>query len=179
MTEGTLKTTLEQFGVTKQETEVYLFLARRWALKSGQISKQMRKNKGQTYRLLTSLQEKGLVETTLEYPTRYVAVPLEKVLDLVIYSKHEEASLIEKSKNDLLEDWSNISKIDLQSQLEKFTVIEGTQKIAYKISQMIKETNRQLIWKKQIIMYNLKINFVFLLKFLVRILRLQDYWKPD
>ena len=144
MTEGTLKTTLEKFGVTKQETEVYLFLARRWALKSGQISKQMRKNKGQTYRLLTSLQEKGLVETTLEYPTRYVAVPLEKVLDLVIYSKHEEASLIEKSKNDLLEDWSNISKIDLQSQLEKFTVIEGTQKIAYKISQMIKETNHQL-----------------------------------
>ena len=144
LTEGKLKATLEQFGVTKQEAEVYFFLAKRWALKTGQIAKQMRKNKGQTYRLLTSLQEKGLVETTLESPTRYVSVPLEKVLDAYIQSKREEVSLIEKRKSDLLEDWSNISKIELQSQLEKFTVIEGTKKIIHKISQMIEETTNQL-----------------------------------
>ena len=90
MTEETLKATLEKFGVTKQEAKAYFFLAKRWALKTGQIAKQMKKNKGQTYRLLTSLQEKGLVETTLEFPTRYVAVPLEKVLDLFIQSKRDE-----------------------------------------------------------------------------------------
>jgi sugar-specific transcriptional regulator TrmB len=144
LTEETLKATLEKFGVTKQEAKAYFFLAKRWALKTGQIAKQMKKNKGQTYRLLTSLQEKGLVETTLEFPTRYVAVPLEKVLDLFIQSKRDEVDFIERRKKDLLEDWSNISKIELQSQLEKFTVLEGTKKIVHKISQMIKETNKQL-----------------------------------
>jgi sugar-specific transcriptional regulator TrmB len=144
LTEETLKTTLEKFGLTKQEAEVYLFLAKRWALKTGQISKQMKKNKGQTYRLLTSLQKKGLVETTLEFPTRYVAVPLEKVLDSFIHSKREEVASIEREKDGILEDWNNISKIALQSQLERFTVLEGTKKIVHKISQMIKETNNQL-----------------------------------
>jgi sugar-specific transcriptional regulator TrmB len=144
LTEETLRATLEKFGVTTQEAEVYLFLAKRWALKTGQISKQMKKNKGQTYRLLTSLQEKGLVETTLEFPTRYVAIPLEKVLNSFIQSKREEIASIEREKEDLLEDWSNISKIALQSQLEKFTVIEGTKRIVHKISQMIKDTKNQL-----------------------------------
>ncbi|MBN1357304.1 hypothetical protein JW988_00890 [Candidatus Bathyarchaeota archaeon] len=143
MTEKALKTTLEKFGVTKQEAEVYLFLAKRWALKTGQISKQMKKNKGQIYRLLTSLQEKGLVETTLEFPTRYVAVPLERVLSSFIQTKREEVASIERKKEDLLEDWNNINRITLQSQLEKFTVIEGTKKIVHKISQMIKETKNQ------------------------------------
>lgn len=138
-----LENALRKFGLTEKEGEIYIFLAKRGAQKTGQISKQLKKNKGLVYRILKSLQKKGLVEATLEYPTRFTAVPFEKVIDSFIKSKREEVTLIEETKKDLLSDWENISQTELDSSLEKFSVIEGKKMIFNKISQMIKETNSQ------------------------------------
>ncbi len=139
-----IKKVLKSFGLTEKETEVYIFLAKQGVLRGRKIAKQMKKDKGQVYRILKSLQKKGLVESTLEFPTRFTAVPFEKVLDLFIKSKQEEVTFIEKAKKDLLDDWKNISGARLKPPLEKFVVIEGSKKIYLKILQMIEETKKQL-----------------------------------
>ena len=77
MSQENLKNALQQFGATEREAEVYILLAKHGKLGTGQIAKQMKKNKGLVYRTLNSLERKGLVESTLESPTRFVAVPLE------------------------------------------------------------------------------------------------------
>ena len=59
----------------------------------------MKIDKGQIYRILKNLQKKGLVEATLEYPTRFTAVPFEKVIDSFIKSKREEVAQIESQGN--------------------------------------------------------------------------------
>ena len=100
----------------------------------------MKINKGQVYQILKALQKKGVVESTLEYPTRYTAVPFEHVIDSFIESKREEVGQIEKTKNGLISDWNRISKKEIDTSLEKFSVIEGENRIFQKISQMIKET---------------------------------------
>ncbi len=143
LSRGALENALRNFGVTEKEAEVYIFLAKRGAQKTGHIAKQLRKNKGLTYRILKSLQKKGLIEATLEYPTRFTAVPFEKVIDSFIKSKQEEVALIEEKKKDLLSDWNKISQSELDLSLEKFAVIEENKKIFQKISQMIKETKSQ------------------------------------
>lgn len=140
---GAIESTLKDFGLTDKEVEVYIFLGKRGALKGGDITKQLRIQKGQVYRTLKSLQKKGLVEATLEYPTRFTAVPFEKLIDSFIESKREEVALIEEKKKDLLSDWNRISQPELDSSVEKFSVIEGNKKIFHKISQMVKETRSQ------------------------------------
>ena len=110
-----------------------------------EITRQLKLNKGESYRLLKSLQKKGVVESTLEYPTRFIAVPFEKVVNSYIKSKRKEVDLIEESKKDLLADWKKISPTELGSSLEKFSVIEGEKKIFQKISQMIKETKNEIV----------------------------------
>lgn len=136
--------TLRNFGLTKKEAEVYIFLAKRGILTGGEIAKQMKKNKGQMYRILKNLQKKGLVEATLEFPTRFTAVTFEKVTDLFIKAKQDEVALIKKTRKELLSDWKKISKATREHPTEKFNVIKGTRKIYQKISQMIKETKNQL-----------------------------------
>ncbi len=138
-----LENALRNFGVTEKEVEVYIFLAKRGAQKTGHIARQLGKNKGLVYRILKSLQKKGLVEATLEYPARFTAVPFENVIDSFIKSKQKEVALIEERKKDLLLDWKRISQSELDSSLEKFSVIEGKKRIFSKISQMIKETENQ------------------------------------
>jgi len=139
-----LENALRDFGATEKEAEVYIFLAKRGAQKTSYISKQLKKNKGIVHRSLKNLQKKGLVEATLEHPTRFIAVQFEKLIDSFIKSKQEEVTRIEETKKDLLSDWKKISKSELESPLEKFVVIEGDKKIFQKMSQMIKETNIQL-----------------------------------
>ena len=76
--------------MTKREAEVYIFIGKRGPQKGGQIAKQLKKHSAQIYRILRRLKKKGLIESTLEAPTRFTAVPFEKILDLFIKTKQGE-----------------------------------------------------------------------------------------
>lgn len=136
-----IEKSLHDFGLSKKEAEVYVFLAKYGPISSGQLNKQLKLNRGQVYRILKGLQKKNLLEASLEYPTRYTAVSFETVINSLIKSKKEEVLRIEESKQELLSDWKQIRQIELENSLEKFSVIEGTKKIQNKLSQMIQETN--------------------------------------
>ena len=143
LSQENLKNALLHFGATEKEAEVYIFLAKHGTLGTGQIAKQMKKNRGLVYRILSSLEQKGLVEVTLEVPTRFTAVPLEKVIDSYVKAKQVEISQVEKTKSDLLEDWKRISQTEVEPRPENFTVIEGNQKIYRKIAEMIEKTENK------------------------------------
>ena len=135
---------LKSFGLTEKETEVYIFIAKHGFLKGREITIQMKIDKGQLYRILRNLQKKGIVEATLEYPTRFTAAPFETVIDTFVKSKREEVAQIEEARKDLLSVWKKIGQTEIKSSLEKFAFIEGNEKIHHRISQMAKETSSQL-----------------------------------
>jgi sugar-specific transcriptional regulator TrmB len=142
--EETIKKILKNLELTEKEAEVYVFLSKHGVLKCGEIAKGMKRHKAQIYRILKILQTKGLLESTLEAPTRYTAVPFETVLDLSIKAKRDEAAQMEKTRQDILDYWKNISQPRLEPPLGKFVVIEGNHKIYPKIAQIIKDTKDQL-----------------------------------
>jgi sugar-specific transcriptional regulator TrmB len=144
LTEERIREVLRDFGVTEKEAEIYIFLAKHGALRGGEISKRAKTHKALVYRILDSLQGKGLVTKTLEAPACFTAVNFETVIDLKIKAKREEATLLENTKRELLSYWKNIRQAAAEPALERFTVIEGNHKIYPKISQMIKETEKQL-----------------------------------
>jgi sugar-specific transcriptional regulator TrmB len=135
---------LHNFGLTEKETQIYIFLAKHGAQGGREIASGTKTAKSVVYRKLKSLQRKGFVESSLEYPVRYSAVPFETILDLNIRAKHEEARKMENSKRSLLTDWSKISISEPEYPIEKFAVIEGDSKIFAKIFRMVKETKSQL-----------------------------------
>ena len=144
MSEEKIKKVLKNLELTEKEAEVYIFLAKHGVLKGGEIANGMKRHKAQIYRILKILQTKGLLESTLEAPTRFTAVPFESVLDLSIKAKRDEAARMEKTRQEILAYWKNIRQPELKPPLGKFVVIEGNHKIYPKISQMIKETKNQL-----------------------------------
>lgn len=140
MSQKTAFSILKDFGLTSKEAEVYLFLAKYEVLTGGEIAKHTKIARSLVYRILKSLQSKSLVETTLESPIRFIALPLEKTIDLIIRTKQEEVIQVQKAKKNLLEDWKVINQSKLELKHEKFVVIENNKKIFSKIQQMIKET---------------------------------------
>ena len=93
-----IRNVLKSFGLSNNEIEVYIFLSKHGIQKGLQIARQIKKDKAQIYRTLKSLQKKGFVEITLEFPKRYVAVPFESAIDSFIKTKRQEATFLEKSK---------------------------------------------------------------------------------
>jgi sugar-specific transcriptional regulator TrmB len=144
LSEESIKETLNEFGLTKREAEVYIFLAKHGVLKVREISKQTKMPNALVYRILKSLERKGVVEATLESPVRFAAIAFETVLEMSIRAKREEAEQIEKKKRVLLEDWKRISKTELEPESAKFTVIEGTRKIYRKIAEVADKTQESL-----------------------------------
>jgi sugar-specific transcriptional regulator TrmB len=104
----------------------------------------MKRHTAQIYRILKILQNKGMLESTLEAPTRFKAIPFETIIDLSIKAKRNEAEQMEKTKREIAFYWKSIRQPELETALERFIVIEGNSKIYPRIAQMIKETTKQL-----------------------------------
>jgi sugar-specific transcriptional regulator TrmB/CBS domain-containing protein len=137
--------TLRDYGLTENEAQVYIFLAKRGIIKAGEMSNSLKMHKAQVYHILKNLQSKGLVESTLEFPMRFTTIPFEKVLDLLIKAKKEEAIFLEDKKEDLLAYWKSIGIEKSVAFPEKFVVIQGRSNIYSRILQLVEETNNEFL----------------------------------
>ncbi len=144
MGEETIKKILKNSGLTANEADIYILLAKQGAMNRSEVARSLKKDKAQVSRILKKLQSKGIVESTLEFPRRFTVIPFEKIIDQSIRTKREEVTFIENAKRDLLKYLEKTRQAGLKTPPEKFLVIEGNQKIYSKISDMLRETKRQL-----------------------------------
>jgi sugar-specific transcriptional regulator TrmB len=136
--------TLVDLGLTRLDSQVYIYLSKRGPQKGKEISKALKVEKQPLYRSLKKLQSKAIVSATLERPARFSAVSFEEVLDLFIRAKLEEAQNIQHDKTQLLSSWQAIQVGEAPDTSAKFMVIEGRNIIYSRIKQMINETKSQL-----------------------------------
>jgi sugar-specific transcriptional regulator TrmB len=134
---------LVKIGLRRPEAKVYVFLAKRGATKARDAAKALKMSKQRLYLIIKSLQRKGIVNATLEYPARFSAVPFENVLDFFVKAKIEQAQLIKQGKAGILSDWRSIATVS-ESPPAKFTVIEGRAHIYAKIQQMAQNAKEYL-----------------------------------
>ena len=67
----------------------------------------------QLYQCIRNLENKGVLNATSERPAVFSAVPFEKVLDILVKAKLEEAEHTQQDKDEALSDWQ--SMIDTES----------------------------------------------------------------
>jgi sugar-specific transcriptional regulator TrmB len=144
MSQDKILKSLTNLGLTKAEAKVYFYLAKRGPKKASEITNTLKMTRQQLYIVIKRLQSKAIVNSTIDRPARFSAVPLNKLLDLVAKSKIEEAKIIENNKGRLLSDWESISIPVNEDNTSKFTVIKGRKHVYSKIQQMILDTQSQI-----------------------------------
>jgi sugar-specific transcriptional regulator TrmB len=102
--------TLVSLGLTRLDAEVYVYLAKRGPHKATDIITALGIYKQQFYNSLRSLKAKGLIIATLERPTQYSAISIEKVLERLMEVKMEQAKALQASKEELLLSWRSMIK---------------------------------------------------------------------
>ena len=101
---------LAGLGLNRSDANVYVFLAKKGPHKGKDLCAALNMPKPSLYQCLSKLESRGVVSTTLKRPSQFSAVPLEKVLELLIKSKIEEAQSAQRDKEKALSDWKLISR---------------------------------------------------------------------
>ena len=136
--------TLESLGLAKSDAQIYILLGKKGPQKARDIAKLLKMPKQTLYLAIKNLQNKGIITATLEHPAKFSVVPFEKVLDVFVKTKMEEAHRIEQDTKTILSDWHSITIDEAAEQSAKFTVLEGRNYIYPRLRQMIEEAEEQL-----------------------------------
>jgi len=104
--------TLIGLGLSQTEAKIYLLLSQSGPLRRIEIASTLKLNKKQLCRTLKNLQCKGCVEATLERPTLFSAVLIEKVLNHFMNSKEKQANILQAKRSDLLSAWRSMIEKD-------------------------------------------------------------------
>ena len=128
---------LIDFGFTKEEAEVYVFLSSMGPSPARVVSRRFDVNRMRAYRTLKSLEDKGLVERIIGRPMRFVANPLKESLSKYIDGFRERLTELETREEDIVEDWTRISDATSEQIEEpRFRIFEGRQQIYELMVQM-------------------------------------------
>ena len=105
MSESAITDKLLEYGLTETEGKIYIYVAKRGPSAAGEIARALTIRRGQTYNILKTLQEKGIVETVPGRPIRFSAIPLPKAIDALLEAHKQKERLMEKIKPELLSMW--------------------------------------------------------------------------
>jgi sugar-specific transcriptional regulator TrmB/CBS domain-containing protein len=136
---------LRDLGLSRREAEVYIFLSRRGPQGAGSVSTMLKIERVQTYRALKSLQEKGIVDATLETPTRFSAVPFDGLLNSLITTRKSRILELEAQREALASYWKNLSSRVTEYPLAKFRVITEKRAIYSEIEHMTQEAKEDVV----------------------------------
>jgi sugar-specific transcriptional regulator TrmB len=101
--------TLEGLGLSRTDAEVYVYLAKKGPKNGRELADALQVTKQQLYPSLKNLRSKGVVTVSLERPALFSAVAFEKVVDLLIAIKVEQAKAIKETKKELLASWRSVN----------------------------------------------------------------------
>ena len=103
---------LLKLELSQTDVRVYIHLSTKGPAKAKIIICNLAMNKQQLYRSLKNLRKKGIINSNLEYPATFMAIPFEKALKILIKIKEEQAEKIEEKKDRLVSIWKSIPEDD-------------------------------------------------------------------
>ncbi len=132
---------LVRYDLTPNQSKVYLFLSKIGVRTASEISKALKIPRTETYHLLSTLQQKGIIFSVFGKPTKFNAVGLEESLEILLNNEKNRIGELEAGKGSLIKLWNIIPEYgenENESQDNKFQSLQGRNSILVKLEQMIK-----------------------------------------
>ena len=135
---------LLDFGLSDKEASIYLALLRSGKARAGEIARKLQLNRMIVYRVLTKLQERELVKATMEKPMRFIPIPIEKALDLLIKETETKLSLMRDRYDTVVEEWKTVLTEPPVSDAMSFRIVQGRKQIYEALARMFKSADNYI-----------------------------------
>ena len=131
---------LEKFGLRRNQARVFMYLGKYGPKTSREVGKALNMPRTETYGILNSLINLGIITSKLEHPTKFTALPMNKAISVMMQAAHEDLKKLEKKEIELTKLWNKIpsTSVDTVSETEeKFQMLKGWTRINNKIKELI------------------------------------------
>ncbi len=140
-----LHSRLSEYGFSKEEAEVYVFLTAMGPTPARVIARRFAVNRMRAYRVLKGLEERGLIQRIMGRPVRYIAAPAADVLQRSIDEAKHRLIALEADENRVLEDLAKIRTREPEVAEEpRFRIYQGRQQVYELLSQMGGRVKREV-----------------------------------
>ena len=139
---------LIRYDLTPNQAKVYLFLSKIGIKTASEISKALGIPRTETYHLLSTLQQKGIIFSIFGKPTKFNAVGIEESIEILVNNQRNRIKELEVGKESIIKLWNIIpkySKNENEGQENKFQSLQGRNSILIKLEQMIKESKENIL----------------------------------
>ncbi|MGQ9596083.1 MAG: TrmB family transcriptional regulator [Thermoproteota archaeon] len=134
---------LSEYGLTTNEAKVFIQLLKFGPITSSEIGRFLGISRTEVYNILASLQNKGIIEASLDRPSKFSTIGFEKALDLLIETEKRKIVLMEKGKEELMKVWKNVQVPIALEEREKLQLLKGMEQIYAKFSDMLNEAREE------------------------------------
>lgn len=139
---------LSSFGLTSNQCKIYIFLGKHGSRTAPDISKILKLPRTETYKLLTTLQNKGIVSASFQHPIQFTAISLTDAVHSLINTEKARIKKLECQKSELSQLWDNIPQFHNETQKndeDKFQILQGENQIHSKINDMIINSKKAVL----------------------------------
>jgi sugar-specific transcriptional regulator TrmB len=129
---------LEAFGLSAKEAHLYALLLKYGPKTTGELAKLLHSYRVDVYRLVETLAEKGMIEESVEKPTKYAAVAVDAALAGAMMRRAYELRWMEENRDGVLElAQEYLSSDALADDLYTFKVIKGRSNTLAMMEQLV------------------------------------------
>jgi len=135
-----IRNELINFGLTKSQAKVFIYLGKYGSKTASEIAKALQLPRTETYHLVNSLQNIGLVLAELAHPTRYTAKEMNEAVSTLVKQEQERIDHLATKEESISAMWKEIPYFAVEtdeSKSEKMQLLHGTGPITNKIKEMI------------------------------------------
>ena len=100
-------TLLQDLGLSKDEAEIYVYLAKKGPQTLKTLTESVKKNKDEIVKALRGLEEKHITTRKSKHSTFFLAIPFEKLLANYAKIRFKQAKRIEQTRLSFLADWKD------------------------------------------------------------------------
>jgi sugar-specific transcriptional regulator TrmB len=136
---------LLEYGLTRNEARVLVFLAKTGPSKASEVARDVQINRTETYRTIRNLQRRGLVEATLERPVRFQSVPFRDCLQVLIDERKARLRLLEQRGENLRRQFEDVRVEPVAHDVERFQVLEGRIRIEQRLLSMYGHARKSVL----------------------------------
>lgn len=142
-----IKNELISFGLTKSQAKVFIYLGKYGSKTASEIAKALQLPRTETYHLVNSLQNMGMVVAELSHPTKYTAMNMREAVATLVKQEQERIDVLANKEESISEMWKEIPFFAVEtdeSKSEKMQLLHGTGPITNKIKDMVGTSSEEI-----------------------------------
>lgn len=135
---------LVDFGLSDKEAMIYVALLTMRKVRAGEIARKLQLNRMLVYRTLARLSERELVKVTMEKPMRFVPVPMDVALKMLVKETESRLDQMKYRHDAILEEWNSMDTAPTETEALSFRVVQGRKQIYSLLGKMFKSAEKQI-----------------------------------